>query len=115
MEKVIKAIAQDQSYRSRLVEITIVTRRKLNNILVAYTSTAQYISSRYREDIPGSNQAEKRAYIDNILKESKRKIAKLESINELAAYVIEDIDKAAWASKGILQGLEIATQKEFSI
>lgn len=112
---IVKATLQNQSTRSRCVEIKLQVSRQYNVILEHKNLIYNYLIDSYRGRIPGKNKEERTGYLENKLAPGNRLLAKLESVIELSDIIIDDCDKAAWATKSILDALVLSTRPERNI
>ena len=111
----IKSGLQNQSYRSRCVEIKMKASRQYSVLSEHKDVLYKYILSEHRNKIPGKTKEERNHYIDNILESANRLIYKLENVIEIADLVIDDCDKAAWVISQIVKTLELSTRPERNI
>lgn len=112
-KRLVDAVLQDASYRSRCVEIMMVVNKASRMLLSATEAIRGHIFSKYKPYLANyRTKAERDTYVNNILKEAVAKLADYERIIEMAKYIIEDIDKMSWSARNILQGLELMLQRE---
>lgn len=114
-KKIIGATLQDQSYRSRLVEINLLMTREYAALKAAYDATKDHLNSKFGKDIGVRSIADRDAYWRSKLSKAVMRIDKLANMIELAEMVIEDIDKAGYAAKNIIAAFEIATRPEINV
>lgn len=112
-KRLVDAVLQDASYRSRCVEI-MMTVNKANRLLESATDAMRnHIFAKYKPYLSNyRTKAERDTYVNDLLKEAVSKLADYERIIDMAKYIIEDIDKFAWSAKTTLQGLELMLQRE---
>jgi hypothetical protein len=113
--KLSEAGLQDQSYRSRCVEILLLITRSRNYLASALFGLQRYVESEYQSELSKMGVRTKtgqRALINLLTQSAQANIDHMDSLLEMVNLVIEDIDKAAWTVKNALAALEIATKRE---
>jgi hypothetical protein len=108
---------QDQSFRSRCVEICVTVTRNRNNLATAYETLVLYLESEYGAFLRRNGvtaKVDQRAMYKRLMKEAVEKLDQLDTIVELADKIIEDIDKASFTLNRSLSALEIATKREWA-
>lgn len=112
--KLIEAIMQDQSYRSRITEIMFSALRHVNMMEIAYNSAFELLLSKYSERLPFRTKGEREGFIKSCINPARKRIDEIYSVVTLATYIIEDIDKAGYALKNTIQALEMSTKREYA-
>lgn len=113
IDKIIQANIQDQSFRSRLVEISMNALKAQRRLDSAITSLTNYILIEYSENLKVVKTKEERMRLLSIsLEPFNRYLKRMNEIKEQADMVIHDIDKAAYSLKLTVDALKVSTQKE---
>lgn len=101
--KIIEASLQNQSYRSRLVEIKTQIMRVLIDVQEACTKCKKHIGYQYFEAIAAvvRTQADRNSLVDMFFSSVDRKSAELEGLMAIINVIVEDIDQAGWSIKRI--------------
>jgi len=108
-----RASAQDQAYRSRCIAV-LAECKKLHNWIRPMVDHAKLqVITLCPGDVPPTPKGEKLAYLEHGINLRLPVIAALLNTIELANYVVEDIDKAAWNLKFQLQAFELVTRPEY--
>lgn len=113
--RILEAAVEDQSYRSRLVEITLIMRREYGPLKIAFDATRDSLHSRFGSDIGGRSIADKDAFWRSMLRKVLSRLQELENNIEIVESVIGDIDQAGFTVKHTLTGLELATRPEYNV
>jgi len=105
-----KALLQNQSSRSRIVEIQSQAVRRRLLVNRRYTRTLDYVRSSYQDVLKtcGSTVNDREAMIRRIFDPVVAVLLDFESIEEYASLIITDIDQARW----VLQGLRASMSEE---
>jgi hypothetical protein len=116
-KRVISASLQDQSYRSRLIELLLTTTRQRNMLEAAYKATLEHALIKYRRQIEKATairtQADRTMYIKSLIGPGiPDRVAQLASLVETINYVVQDIDQAGWSLKRVLDALQSANKVE---
>lgn len=114
-DEIRKAGLRDQSYRSRCVTLLMQIVEARNSITDAVNATSAYIETNYRKEIlaSGAKTVNDRAQtVRTLLAESHTALDNLESMEEQAQLVVDDIDKCAWALKTALNAMELIQARE---
>lgn len=112
-KKVIKAATEDSSYRSRLVELNMTMTREFNTLKLAFDTTRDYLNSHYGKEIGVRSISDRDTYWRSMLRKAVSRIQELEGAIDLTDSVIEDIDKASFTTKHIIDALNIVTRPEY--
>jgi len=116
VNRLVDAVLQDASYRSRCVEIIIITSKTQRLLESGIEAIGNHILSKYRDYLADyRTKADKEAVISSILQPAHDKIAEISRIIEIAEYVVEDIDKCAWSMKAIMEGLQLMYSREIPV
>lgn len=92
------ANGQDQSYRSRCVEILIEVKQNYSLVDAMTLGIKRYILSTFSEVLnEHSTKGAKEQAVDTLLDPAYDKLTKLESLEEIANLVLKDIDQASYA------------------
>ena len=111
------AIAQDQSYRSRILSIMLECKQihswlnRLKHSVILRVINDESFSKL----MPVKTKTDKKDYLEYVLNKKIHIINDLANTIEMAHYVIEDIDKSAWGLKLITNTFELSTRPEFKI
>lgn len=92
-----KTSLQEQSYRSRLIELRMALYFEWANLDMAHRAIRDHIVYTYSDDIPGKTQVERDRSLRKILGKGDRR---LQELNHTLAYlmmVVEDIDKGSYS------------------
>lgn len=111
-DKIMKAVLQDASHRSRLTEIinsATYQSRMLNFTLDALQS---HISSEYKVELSYcSTKAEREAVINSLLATGYDKSDEFDTMVKLCDNIIKDIDQMSWSIKNIINVLTLITER----
>lgn len=112
-----KAAMQDQSYRSRCVEIVFQLLVRKNNLQRATTAIQKHILANYEEELKsmGSSVRNRQALVSLAVDSSSAKLQDMDSVIQMADLIIADIDKGSFAIKHAVDSLQVATRREFSV
>jgi hypothetical protein len=113
--KLSEAGLQDQSYRSRCIEIILLITRNRNYLASVLFGIQRYIESEYQSQLSKMGIRTKtgqRALINLLTQRAQESVDHLDSLLEMVNLVVEDLDKASWAVKNALAALEITTKRE---
>ena len=113
IEKTLDAAMQDSAYRSRCVEIVVIVSKTQRMLTSSVDSISNIIVAKYSHLMKElRTKGERDAAIASLLQPAYDKLAEIESIIEIAQYVIEDIDKTAWSYKTTVEGLKLMYDRE---
>jgi len=112
-QRLMKAILQDASYRSRCVEIMVQVSKAQRLLNAATDEIYNHIFVKYKAYLSQyRTKAEKDSFVQAILSDSYSKQADFERIADVAKSIIEDIDKFSWSTKNIIEAMKLIFQKE---
>ena len=112
-KRLVDAVLQDASYRSRCVEIMMTVNKASRLLHSATEAMRSHIFAKYKPYLANyRTKAERDTYVNDLLKEAVSKLADYERILDMAKYIIEDIDKFSWASRNVIQAMEIMYRAE---
>ena len=112
-EKVITARLENQTTRSRIVEIHtecfIITAR-LNKHL---GRLRKYLMAKYSEQLKkyATTITDRKNVIDSILEDALERKEELEQVSTIAKSLIDDIDNSSWVFRDIIETMQIVTEK----
>ena len=109
-----KAIAYDQSCRSTILARKLECQRLNTYFNQLVDATVLRIMNEHYALIPYKTKGEKRQYLWDLFVDALPIWSELEEVVETADAIIEDIDKAAWSAKHIIQTFELATRPELN-
>lgn len=114
----VEAALQNQRYRSRCVELRIKTT-DIQCLLKAHLSALRkHLKSTYASVIKSRGYTTISArdeYIDSLLVDGIRQLQALESLEKILILVIDDIDKAAFTIKEIVEVFKINAKREVTL
>lgn len=113
-KKVASAIAVDQAYRSTILAYKLECQQLDTWITQLVDASVLKIMNLHYDEIPPKTKGEKRQYVYDLFIENIPVWNELETTVETADAIIEDIDKAAWSAKHIIQTFELATRPELN-
>ena len=107
-----EVLLQNQSYRSRAVEIKEECFKTSFSLDEYLKKLRQYIKSQHAEMLKKvfSTVGEREAVLDNLLEDGIALKSNLQMVQAIADMIIDDLDKAYWTVKGIINVLEIGTK-----
>lgn len=110
------AIIQDQSYRSRMVEITAEVgraRRALDNHIEKFI---EYAAVTFASDLKAVGAAKERErFLNSIARRYVDYGAELQNLAEEIDFYVKDIDKAGYAAKNLVEVLSILYHRDGSL
>jgi anaerobic ribonucleoside-triphosphate reductase len=113
VDDIIQANVQDQSNRSRLVEIMMKSRTSQRKLEQALDPLVEHILIEYAAQLKTvRTKEERKQYINTALAKFYKHIYKAEALYEQAELVVLDIDKAGYSLKLTVEALKISSQKE---
>ncbi len=115
--KLRKVITQEQSYRSRVLAIWMQTKRPLDQLQALEDNICLWIvtNSQYADLLPVTTKTDRYAYLREGLREQYPILTELVEIVDVADYILEDIDKAAWNIKLLVSTFEVATRPDLNL
>jgi hypothetical protein len=111
----IDANLQDISYRSRIVEIKITISKQHRLLEQVLGAVHGHLLSNYNEeivDLVGKLKASQGTFVDSMIRDGWDALSKLEKVREIAEYVVEDIDKTAWAMTNLVKLVTLLAQRD---
>jgi hypothetical protein len=111
----IQASLQNQSYRSRVVEIKMIATRQYNIVEEHKDKLTRYIFATYKSSITFKTKGERDQYVEHLLEPANSLLSRLSSISEIADMIITDIDQAAWTIKNIITVMDLSSKRENTI
>ncbi len=116
LNKVAESIIQDQSYRSRMIEIYTnvnAASKLLNDMLERFQD---YVSVTYAKDLKVVGAAKERERcVRNIMVEYYRYADQLDMLKEELDLYIKDIDKCGFSYRALVDTLHIINQREYGL
>jgi hypothetical protein len=113
IDDVIKAANYDQSVRSRLTEMMLGAFKAEKSLSAAISALKEYLLVRYAEDLAFiRTKSERSAVIDIALHSFVKYVKKVQSLQDEAKIVIEDIDKAGYLVKNFGEILKLVHKPE---
>jgi Na+-transporting NADH:ubiquinone oxidoreductase subunit NqrC len=112
----VDANAQNQTNRSRLVEIQMIITRKQNSLSRQVDQLTKYLKNRYYTNLKQLRTISDRDNaISRVIEPAMDALARLENIFNYAEMVISDIDQAGYTLKRINEVLDIKAKEYHSI
>jgi len=114
--KLNKVMVNDLKGRSRAVELNAQISMELGRLSIAYSAVKGHIMSKHADLLAGRSIADRTMSFENLLyiKKAKARIAELESIQGIVDMIVEDIDKASWTARNLVDVLNIGTKREYT-
>ena len=114
LKQVIDNSARDQSFRSRLAEITFQAFRSQYMLTKSYDRVRRKVTLGHKDQIYKvlKTQGERQQLLDDIFGPVVAYINDMKHLSEMANIIIVDIDKSAWGLKLIVEALNIHAHKE---
>lgn len=109
-----RAAAIDQSYRSRILSILMECKYIAGLVEPVKEDLLLRLMSNYYDQIPPTNKNEKRQYLELGFQKRFPILEQLYVAIETADFVIEDIDKASFMFKHIIQTYQVGTRSEIN-
>lgn len=110
---VVDSALQDASYRSRCIEIIIVVSKTQRMLQASVDAIHNHIIAKYSEHlIDIRTKSDREAIVEHLLQPAYNKLTEIERIVEIAQYVVDDIDKAAWSLSNTIKALELMYSRE---
>lgn len=108
---------QDQSYRSRVIELIVQATYCSKNLSAAHEALLDYLAVTYGADTGVRAKAERRIVFESIpkIREGSDIINTITTFLEVANWIQDDIDQASWNLRSAMKGLEIGAKREVSI
>ena len=117
-KKLADASIQDQSCRSRIVEIAMTVAETRNWLAEAVDNFENYLKTNYSRTLSKvgcTTIAQRDAMAEHFTTDARRILSKIDSITEIGDMVIADIDKAAWAIRSCIDAVTVATKRETTL
>lgn len=105
------AMMQDARIRSRGTEILASCIAITGGFQETLTNLRDYLLLTYGKRLGGTKE-ERRNFMENVLRPFFKFIHKVEQLKEHARYIIEDIDKAGYTFKGLLEAIKLLGKPE---
>lgn len=117
IHKVIDAVLQNQSCRSRVVEIKMMCVTVLTKLNFRKEALINYIQVRYQDQLKQSYRTinDRKAYLEELLSFTNTNTTKLQVLQNFCDLLIQDIDNASWALKSVIDCLKISDVANNSI
>jgi hypothetical protein len=113
VDKLITAVLNDQSLRSRTTEILIQCSRSHALMEEAVTKLRYHLLLSYGEELVGFRTKEERLQIVNMaLSPFNTFLSEASTLKESCLLLTADIDKAAWALKSLVEAFKIHSVPE---
>lgn len=114
LDKIVEANLQDQSYRSRLAEIQMDCVRSVSKYQPVVEDLVLYLHAEYLETLKGffSSKADRLEFLQSMCKEHAKFLRNIESVEEAAKIVIQDIDKAGYMYKNLIDAVKIVHERK---
>lgn len=115
-DRVIDASIQDQANRSRLSEILMQCVRARGTLDNALSPLREYLLIRYANEITFLRTKDERVRVVNMaLASFQRFLDKVDIVEQQARIVVEDIDKASFSLKRIIEAYTLHNKPEYSL
>ncbi len=105
------AMMQDARIRSRATEILASTIAIKGTFTDTLTNLRDYLILAYGKRLGGTKE-ERRNFMENILRPFFKYIHKVDQLREHARYIIEDIDKAGYTFKNLMESIKLLGKPE---
>ncbi len=116
VDKLVEANIRDMASRSRLTAIIATCAETSDKLTLACKSLKQHMLLTYPEHLRQYRTKEERILIlDMAMRKYLNYVDQVNSIKEIAILVVNDIDKAAWSLKLIVETLKITSGRETAI
>lgn len=110
----VDAMIQDQRTRSRCTEILAACIAITGGYQETLTNLRDYLLLEYggRMSTGRTTKEERRQFMENVLRPFFRYIHKVEQLREHAKYVVEDIDKAGYTFRNLVEAVKMLGKPE---
>ncbi len=116
IDAVVNAITIDQSNRSRLTEINITCVRAKTSLEDALEALKHHLLSTYQMDLRQFRTKDERSVVmDMTFRQFRKYIMKVDMLKFTTESVINDIDRASWSLKNLIEALKIHHGRENTI
>jgi hypothetical protein len=100
--KVISARLQNQTYRSRLTEITVTCFEATNTLKDHMDALRKHMRYEYRQQLSQyRTKDERKEVIDNELEKGIRLLSRINNLVKIVEIILKDVDEASWMVKDI--------------
>ena len=111
--QVVDAMLQDQQIRSRCTEILASCISISGTFNETLTNLRDYLMLEYGGRFSGrSTKEERRNFMENVLRPFYRYIHKVDQLKEHARYITEDIDKAGFTFRNLVESIKLLGKPE---
>lgn len=109
--KLIKALAQDSAYRSRIVEINVTCREKQEALKDHLDKLKNYLRIKYHNELKTEYKTitDRKAVIDSALFDANARLKEMDRVIKIGDMIMEDIDQTGWSMQRIAKIIEITT------
>lgn len=115
-KKLIDAAMQDQAHRSRAAELQMKCIRLSSQLTDVITALRDHFSVTYSEELSSHKTVKERdSVLNKVLDRGVQMVNQLNRVVSVADYLVEDIDKASFALKHVIEVLKITHTPERSI
>ena len=113
-KKLLEANLQNQSYRSRIIELLVQSRQFHANLEREYKLTRDYLLQRYPDQFAEYRTKEERMRsLDTLFEPVVDLLGQYTNLHATAELIIDDLDKASWSIKSTLDILNLGGKKEY--
>lgn len=114
IKQVIDNSCRDQSFRSRLAEISFRAFRSQSILSKSVSKVKRRLILAYKDDMYKvlKTQADRQQLVDEVMASLLAYINDMQQVAELANILITDIDKNAWSLKLVVEAVSIHAHKE---
>lgn len=113
--KIAEVSLQDQSYRSRLVEIMMVATKQYQMLSAAYDAAVDRIGMDMNSSLLDRGLrsiGDRTTFVKSRLQFASQRLCEINLVIELAQMVIADIDAGGWSLKRTFESLQISSVPE---
>lgn len=117
VEQLISSSARDTAYRSRVAEILFKATRTKHLITSRINNLRDILNLQYKDLLYSvyRTQADRNMFLDQNMREFSTYSDSLTKLIESARIVVDDIDKAAWSLKLILEAVSVHKKAEYCL
>lgn len=114
LDKIVEANLQDQAYRSRLAEIQLDCTRTLAQYEPIIEDLVSYLYVEYLDTIKPffTAKQDRMEFLNSLCKEQVTFLREIRSVLEGCRIVIEDIDKAGYMFKNLIEATKIVHERK---
>ena len=109
-----KALVREQGVRSRLLAIHMEANVAYNALNVSKDAAVVQLMATRADAFPMTTKTEQKAHMAHLFRQETTILEDLREARDAADMVMQDIDKAAWNMKAIIQTYELETRPETS-